>query len=59
MNKGNKNKLKEAIASQSQLNPIDAIAADIDITITRDGPMHHKHKFHSHKFTNFMQFIHH
>ena len=38
MNKGNKNKLREAVASQSQLDPIDAIAADIDITITRDGP---------------------
>ena len=38
MKKKYKNKLIKAVASQSQLDPIDAIAADINITITRDGP---------------------
>ena len=31
MKKKYKNKLRKAVASQSQLDPIDAIASDIDI----------------------------
>ena len=34
MKKKYKNKLRKAVASQSQLDPIDAIASDIDIYIT-------------------------
>ena len=40
MNQGNKNKLRDAVASQSQLDPIDAIAADIDIAPKYRLPNH-------------------